>query len=409
MKISPGALSRFTVLELGSTIAGPFCGRLLADFGAYVIKVEDTSGDIIRTMGESFNGKSLYAASLLRNKSTVSVDMRTTEGRLVVKRLASQCDVLIENFRPGTIEKWGLGYDELVKENPKLVMVRISGFGQSGPYSGWPGYGVISEATSGLRSLTGDPDRPPSRVATALTDYITGLYGAFGALVALLEREMSGQGQIIDAALSESAFSFMEPFIPAYEKLGTVATRAGSKLSGASPNNLFSTGDGDFIHIAAWHDTLFRRFCSVMERPELADDERFKNLPGRVQNSNELDELISVWTNSLSLGVLENKLQGAGIPATRIFTIADIFKDPHYKAREVLVSVPDVPLGGSITLAAPVPRLSRTPGQINHAGRDHGQDTRSVLAEVGGYTIEEIDSLVKLGVVQESKSVPVVQ
>ena len=404
MKISPGALSRFKVLELGSTIAGPFCGRLLADFGAQVIKIEDPSGDVIRTMGESFNGKSLYAASLLRNKSTVSIDLRTTEGRLVVKRLASKCDVLIENFRPGTLEKWGLGYDELAKENPRLVMVRISGFGQSGPYSSWPGYGIISEATSGLRSLTGDPDCPPSRMATALTDYVTGLYGAFGALVALLEREMSGQGQVIDAALSESAFSFMEPFVPAYEKLGVVANRAGSKLPGAAPNNLFTTGDGDFIHIAAWHDTLFRRFCSVMEQPDLANDERFKNLPGRVKHSNELDDLIGAWTGSLPLSVLETRLQEAGIPATRIFTIADIFNDRHYKAREALIAVPDMSLGGSVTLAAPVPKLNRTPGKINHTGRDHRQDTRSVLSELGGFTSVEIDALVKLGVVQESKT-----
>lgn len=392
-------LSRFRVLELGSTIAGPFCARLLADFGAEVIKVEDPGGDVIRSFGESFHGRSLYAASLLRNKRTIAVDLRSEAGRAVVRRLARRCDVVVENFRPGALEAWGLGYDVLSEDNPKLVMVRISGFGQTGPYSTRPGYGVISEAASGLRSITGYPDSPPARIATPLTDYLTGLYGAFGALVALLESTFSGKGQMVDAALSESAFSFMESFVPAYDKLGTVPVRVGSKLPGAAPNNLFTTADGEFIHIAAWHDSLFRRFCVAIGQPKLADDERFRDLPSRAKHSDALDDIVAQWAGTHDLATVQERLVAGDIPASKVFTIADIFRDPHYRARSALVRVPDETIG-DVTLIAPVPKLSRTPGTIVHAGRDLGEDTRAVLADTGGYAEEEIDRLLADGAVR---------
>jgi len=396
MTATRGALSKFRVLELGSTIAGPFCGRLLADFGAQVIKIEDPAGDVIRTMGESVHGRSLYAASILRNKQIVAIDLRTESGRRIVRRLADKCDVVIENFRPGALEKWGLGYEELSQTNPKLVMVRISGFGQTGPYSGRPGYGIISEAASGLRSITGYPDSPPARIATPLTDYITGLYGAFGALVALLECSVSGKGQVVDAALSESALSFMESFIPAYDKLGIVPQRVGSKLPGAAPNNLYTSGDKEFIHIAAWHDTLFRRFCSAMDNASLAEDERFKDLPSRARNSDVLDDIVSAWTGTLDVATIEARLIEAGIPASKVFTIADVFRDPHYRFREALVKVKADQLG-DVTLAAPTPKLSRTPGAIHHVGRAPGQDSRAVLSEIGGFSRAEIDALIAEG------------
>ena len=399
MTPAPGALSRFRVLELGSTIAGPFCGRLLADFGAQVIKVEDPGGDVIRSFGESVHGRSLYAASILRNKKTLAVDLRTAPGRAIVQRLAERSDVLIENFRPGALEKWGLGYDELSKANPRLVMVRISGFGQTGPYSSRPGYGVISEAASGLRGITGYPDAPPARVATPLTDYLTGLYGAFGALVALLEAAVSGRGQVVDAALSESAFSLMESFVPTYDKLGIVPGRVGSKLPGAAPNNLFVSADGEFIHIAAWHDTLFRRFCAAMEQPALADDERFRELPARARNAETLDAIVSDWARSLPLTALEERLARAEIPASKIFSIADIFRDPHYRARQALVKVPAEGLG-EVTLVAPTPKLSRTPGTIEHAGHQTGEDSRAVMAGFGGYTDAEIDAFIAQGAIR---------
>lgn len=391
-------LSDYRVLELGSTVAGPFCGRLLADFGAELIKVEPPEGDPVRTMGKQFRGKSLYAASIFRNKSLICVDLRKDEGRDVVRDLASRSDVVIENFRPGALEKWGLGYEALSAGNPKLVMVRISGFGQSGPYSQRAGYGVIGEAVSGLRHITGDPDRPPARVAVSMTDYITGLYAAFGAVMALLARERTGRGQCIDAALYECAFSFMEPWIPAYEKLRHIATRTGSRLPESTPNNLYPTADGDNIHITAMSDAIFRRLAQAMDEPELAFDPRFATAIARSQNHEPLDEAIATWTSSLPLEALERALERHDVPATRIFTMADIFADPHYRARGSIVDAPDDDLG-SVAMAAVVPALARTPGRVKHAGHRVGQDTRHVLASVLDYPKARIDALESRGAI----------
>lgn len=393
------ALSSFRVLELGSTIAAPFCGRLLADFGAEVIKVEDVAGDTLRVVGESFQGKSLYAASLFRSKSTVAIDLRTEEGRDLIRLLAAECDVLIENFRPGQMEKWGLGYNDISAVNPRLVMLRISGFGQTGPYAQRPGYGVIGEAVSGLRYINGDPDRPPGRMATALTDYITGLYGAFGVLAALHHRKLTGKGQCVDAALYECAFSFMEPYAQNFDKLGTVVERVGSRMPGASPNNLYASGDGQYILIAAFADSVFRRLCEVMERPELADDARFKTSTARNENADEIDDIVAKWAAELPLPDLEERLDAAQVPATRIFNMADIFADPHYKARDMLIPVPDEDLD-TITMAAPVPHLSASPGRAKHAGHRIGQDTRRVLRDVGGLSTNAIETLIEAGIVR---------
>ena len=389
---SSGPLAGYRVLELGSTVAGPFCGRLFADFGAEVIKIEPPEGDPVRSMGTRYRGKSLYAASIFRGKKLLSVDLRQAEGRDIVRRLATVSDFLIENFRPGTLEGWGLGYDELAALNPRLIMVRISGYGQSGPYKARPGYGVICEAVSGLRHLTGDPDRPPGRIATSTTDYITGLYGAFGAMLALEVRHRTGKGQVVDAALYEGAFSFMEPHVPAFEKLGVVAMRAGSRLPGNSPNNLYPTADHQYIHIAAASDAVFRRVASVIGRPELAEDPRFRTAVERARNEDALDEAIAAWTRGRNCQDLEQALNEAGVPAARIYTVSDIFSDPHYAAREMLASVPDDDFG-TITVPAVVPKLTATPGNITHAGRHVGQDTREVLRDVAGYSNEEIDAL----------------
>lgn len=387
-----GPLVGYRVLELGSTVAGPFCGRLLADFGAEVIKVEPAEGDAVRTMGKRFQDKSLYAASILRNKSLVAIDLRSSAGQALIKKLVTKCDIVVENFRPGGLEKWGLGYDQLSQINPGLIMVRISGFGQTGPYRMRPGYGVIGEAISGLRHLTGDPDRAPTRVAISLTDYITGLYAAFGAMLALLSRGKSGKGQYVDAALYECAFSFMEPHIPAYEKLGLIANRAGSRLPDSTPNNLYPTGDGSFIHITAMGDSVFRRLANVMNRPELADDERYATAISRSEHDQEVDAIIAEWTRAHGIASLEDMLGAANVPATRIFTIADIFADPHFKAREMLVDVPDDQFG-SVTMAAVVPKLSDTPGGLRRSGGVVGRDTRSILRELAGMSDAEIDHL----------------
>jgi crotonobetainyl-CoA:carnitine CoA-transferase CaiB-like acyl-CoA transferase len=393
-----GPLSGFRVLEMGSTVAGPFCGRLLADFGAEVIKIEPPEGDPVRTMGKRFHGRSLYAASIFRNKSLISLDLRKDDGRRLAADLAACSDVLIENFRPGSLEKWGLGYAHLAQRNPGLVMVRISGFGQDGPYSQRAGYGVIGEAVSGLRHLTGDPDRPPARVAVSMTDYITGLYGAFGAALALLARGRTGRGQVIDAALYECAFSFMEPWIPAFEKTGHIASRCGSRLPESTPNNLYPTGDASFIHITAMGDAVFRRLAAAMEQPDLAADPRFATATARSANHEDIDDIIARWTSASPLAYLEQVLEAAGVPATRIYTIADIFGDPHYRARGAIVRAADEELG-TVAMANVVPRLSATPGAVRHAGHRVGADTRRVLQERLGLSAETLDSLEAAGVI----------
>ncbi len=393
-----GPLAGIRVLEMGSTVAGPFCGRLLADFGAEVIKVEPPEGDPVRTMGKRFHGKSLYAASMFRNKALISLDLRKTEGRELARELAMKSDVVVENFRPGGLERWGLGYADLSKLNPKLVMVRISGFGQTGPYNQRAGYGVIGEAVSGLRHLTGDPDRPPGRVAVSMTDYITGLYAALGATMALFARDRTGRGQYIDAALYECAFSFMEPWIPAYQKLGHVANRTGSRLAESTPNNLYPTGDRQYIHITAMADGVFRRLVEAMGQPGLVTDARFASPTARSEHHEDIDDEIARWTTTRPLAELEKILAAADVPATRIFTIADIFADPHYQARGSIVEAPDPDLGG-VAMAQVVPRLSETPGRIRHAGHLVGEDTRAVLKDVLGYSDARIGELAGSGII----------
>lgn len=400
--LKTGPLSGCRVLELGAIIAGPFCGRLLADFGAEVVKVEPAEGDGLRSTGKRVKGKSLYAASLLRNKKLLSIDLRTKDGQDIIKRLVPQFDIVIENFRPGNLEKWGLGYDALAQLHPGIIMVRISGYGQTGPYSPRPGYGVIAEAMSGLRHLTGDPDRPPARVGVPLTDYITGLYAAFGAMMALHHRDRTGEGQCIDAALYECAFSFVERCVPEFEKLGIVANRTGSALAGVSPNNLYRTNDGRYIHITGSYDAIFKRLAVAIGQPALVSDDRFKTTTDRARNAEAIDGILATWVAQYSLIDIERKLRDADVPASRIYTIADIFEDPHYRDREMLVTVPDDDLG-SVTLAAPVPKLSRTPGVVRKSGGRVGQDTHDVLMQLGGYSREEIESLERAHVIHGAK------
>lgn len=371
-----GPLKGVRVIELGSTVAGPFCARLMADFGADVIKVEQPEGDAVRSMGTRRDGRSLYGASIFRNKRLVSINMREEQGRELVRRLCLGADIVVENFRPGTLERWGLGYEDLSKENPGLVLVRISGFGQTGPYSSRSGYGVVGEAVSGLREITGDPDRPPPRVATSLTDYITGLYGAFGAMMALVERDRTGKGQVVDSALYESAFSFMEPHVPAFQQLGLVAQRAGSRLPGNTPNSIYPTSDKRFVVIAAASDPVFKRLATVIGKPELGEDPRFATAVARAENEDDCDALITDWTRSKTVEQIENDLLAANVPAARIYTMEDIFDDPHYRDRGMLVDVEDENLG-DVTLPGVVPKLSGSPGSIWRAGAQCGEIGRA--------------------------------
>jgi crotonobetainyl-CoA:carnitine CoA-transferase CaiB-like acyl-CoA transferase len=391
-----GPLTGFRLLELGSTVAGPFCGRLLADFGAEVIKVEPPEGDPVRTMGKHVNGKSLYAATILRNKQLISLDLRQQAARDVVRRLASRCDVVVENFRPGTLEKWGIGYEQLRQDNPGLVMVRISGFGQTGPYRERPGYGFLGDAVGGMLHINGYPDRPPVRAAVPVTDMVTALYGALGATMALLSRGRTGQGQVVDAALYESAFSLMESHVPAFEKLGHVAMRAGTHLPGSTPNSLYPTADGGFIAMAASSDAVFRRLAQVMGQAELANDPRFATGLARVENEEVLDGIIAEWTGGFELGELAQLLQTQDVPGARVFTMADIFRDPHFAARGTIIHAPDKDLG-TVAMPAPAPRLSATPGLVRHAGGVVGEDTVQVLSTLGEFSADEIAQLLQSG------------
>jgi crotonobetainyl-CoA:carnitine CoA-transferase CaiB-like acyl-CoA transferase len=371
---------------------------MLADFGAEVIKVEVPEGDPVRGMGKRIDGKSLYASSIFRNKRMISINLRTQEGRDLIRRLVSHCDILIENFRPGTMARWGLDYENLSVLNPKLVMVQISGFGQDGPYSQRGGYGVIGEAMSGMRHITGDPDRPPARVSVSLTDYITGLHGAYGAVLALMEAQRTGKGQVVDAALYESAFNFMEPYIPAYEKLGFIANRTGSKLPNSTPNNLYCCADGRYIHITAMSDPAWRRLCEAMGRLDLLEDEQFTTLLRRNERADVVDAEIGAWTGARSLEEVEEALHAAGVPCSRIYTMADIFEDPHYKARGMLIDVPDDALG-SVKVAEVVPKLSETPGGVHQAGGQPGVHTRVVLKNLLALDDAAIDTLAAAGAV----------
>jgi crotonobetainyl-CoA:carnitine CoA-transferase CaiB-like acyl-CoA transferase len=404
-EVRDGPLSGYRVLEVGSTVAGPFCGRLFADFGADVIKVEVPEGDLARSMGKRQKGKSLYAATIFRGKRIVAINLRTEEGRGLIRKLVAKCDFMIENFRPGTIEAWGLGYDVLARINPGLILVRISGFGQTGPHRLRPGYGIIGEAMSGLREITGDPDRPPARASVSLTDYITGLYAAFGAMMALQARHKTGKGQIVDAALYEGAFSFIEPHVPAYSNLGLVATRTGSRLPDNVPNNLYKTGDGRYIHITAVSDPLFRDLCRLIGRPELAQDERFATAAARSPHADAIDAIIAEWIGARTLEEAEKALIDAAIPASRIYTMTDIFKDPHFRERGMLLEMPDPDLG-AVTVPGVVPRLTATPGRVRWLGRGIGKDTRAVLSELAGLTADEIARLAAAKVIHLGEATP---
>ncbi len=393
-----GPLAGTTVLELCSTIAGPACARLLADFGAKVIKVEPPGGDSMRSMGKHVGDVSLYAATLLRNKQAITIDMKTKRGRELVRALAERADVLVENYRPGVLERLGLGYEALSKTNPGLVMVRISGYGQTGPYSQRPGYGAICEAVAGVRHMTGDPDRPPARVALATTDYLTATYAAFGASMALLARQRTGRGQVVDVALYETAFSQMEAYVGAFEKLGYVPKRVGPNLPTMAPNSLYPTADASFVLIAANSDPTFKRLIDVMGQPELLDDARFCSIRARGTHLDACNGVVAAWTRRHAGEAIEALLVAAEVPVSRVYTIADIYQDPHYKARDMLLKVPHPALGHT-TQHGIVPKLSDTPGKVVRSGPDYGQDTRAVLKAELGLADDEIEHLIAQGVV----------
>ena len=384
----PGPLAGLKVLELGQMIAGPFCGKTLADFGAEVIKVEPPgTGDPLRGWRMLHEGTSVWWQVQSRNKRSVVLDLRTDEGRADVRRLAAEADVLIENFKPGTMEKWGLGYEVLAADNPGLVMLRISGYGQTGPYRDLPGFAVVAEAMGGLRHLMGEPGRPPVRAGVSLGDTLAALHGTIGVLLALQARTKSvspdapkGRGQVVDVALYEAVFNCMESLLPEYSAFGAVRQPAGSALPGIAPSNAYRCADGQVV-IGGNGDSIYKRLMHAIGRADLAEDPALAGNSGRARRADELDAAITAWTVQRPVDEVVRVMQAASVPAGRIYTVADIAADPHYQARGMLQTITTA---DGLTLQVPgvCPQLSATPGAIRSLAPALGEHTEAVLAEL---------------------------
>lgn len=394
-----GPLADIKVLELGQLIAGPFCTRLLAEFGAQVIKIESPDGgDPLRQWRKLYEGKSLWWLLQARNKQSVTINLKTTQGQEIVRRLAQDADVVVENFRPGTMEKWGLGYEDLSRENPGLVMVRLSGYGQTGPNRDKPGFGAIAEAMGGLRHVTGYPDRPPVRVGISLGDAVASLYGVIGALMALRNRDSNGgRGQVVDVALYEAVFSLMESLLPEYDVHGFVRERSGASLPGIAPSGTYTTRDGKYVVIGANGDSIFRRMMTAIGRDDLAHDPQLARNDGRALRGDELDEAIGVWCAAHDLEEVLAVLDAADVPSGKIFDVADIVNDLHYRARGMIEEA-KLPDGKPFKIPGVVPKLSDTPGGTRWLGPDLGEHTQSVLSALG-YDDDRIQELRTKGVV----------
>ena len=396
---SPLALFNLRVIELGQLIAGPFAAKTLADFGADVIKIEPpTTGDPLRKWRLLKDGTSVWWQIQSRNKRSIALDLKQAEAQDIVRQLVKDADVLIENFRPGAMEGWGLGPDELLAINPKLIMLRISGYGQTGPYRDKPGFGVVAEAMSGLRHLTAEPGRVPVRVGVSIGDTLASLHGVIGILLALHERHTSGKGQVIDVALYEAVFNCMESLLPEFSAFGAVREAAGSALPGIAPSNAYKCQDGGYVLIAGNGDSIFKRLMQTMGRDDLGLDAGLADNAGRVQRVEEIDAAIGAWTATLSVAQVLELLDAASVPAGRIYNVADIAADPHYQARDMILQT--VMADGS-TLALPgiVPKLSRTPGAHRRNAPEIGQDTDAVLQDIG-LSAAQIQALKDRGIVQ---------
>ena len=386
-----GALGDIRVIELGQLIAGPFCGQLLGDMGADVIKVEPPqTGDPMRDWGHGEH--KLWWEVVGRNKRSVSANLRIPEGQDIVRRLAAQADILIENFKPGTMEKWGLGPAVLHAINPRLIIVRVSGYGQTGPYAGRAGFGGIGEAMGGWRAIVGDPDRPPSRMGVSIGDSLAATYGCMGALAALHARERTGKGQVVDSALYEAVLQVMESLVPEYVVGGHVRKRSGSILEGIAPSNVYRCSDGEYL-IGANQDAVFARLCAAMGQPELATDERYATHLARGQHQTELDDRIAAWTATHTVDEVEALMVEYSVPAGRIFGAKDMLEDPHFAARKSLVEV-DSPRWGKFAMQNSFPRLSDTPSSIRRlAPATVGADNAEVYRDLLGLDAADLDRL----------------
>ncbi|SOZ16947.1 putative caiB/baiF CoA-transferase family protein [Cupriavidus taiwanensis] len=377
-------LEGIRVLELGQLIAGPFAAKTLADFGAHIIKVEPPGqGDPLRKWRMLHEGTSVWWEAQSRNKESVCIDLRQPEGQALVRKLAAEADVLIENFRPGTMEKWGLGWDVLHADNPRLIMLRVSGYGQTGPKKDEPGFAAVAEAMAGLRYLTGEPGRAPVRAGLSLGDTIAGLHGAMGVLLALYQRDArGGEGQVIDVALYESLFNLSESLLPEYSAFGAVRQPAGGALPGIAPSNAYPCASGEYVLVAANGDAIFKRMMLAIGRADLADDPALERNDGRVARVDEIDAAIADWTRTQTVESALAVLRDAQVPSGRIYTVKDIAEDPHYRARGVIESVTSA---GGLTVEVPgvVPKLSASPGAIHDRAPALGEHTDAVLRQAG--------------------------
>ena len=390
-------LAKLKVVEMGQLIAGPFAAKTLADFGADVIKIEPPKvGDALRKWRLLKDGTSIWWQVQSRNKRSLSLDLREAEAQDIVRTLLKEVDVLIENFRPGTLEGWGLDPEKLLELNPKLIVLRISGYGQTGPYRDKPGFGVVAEAMGGLRHLTAEPGRVPVRVGISIGDTLASLHGVIGILLALQERHNSGKGQIIDIALYEAVFNCMESLLPEYSAFGEVRQAAGSAMPGIAPTNAYQCADGGYVLVAGNGDSIFKRLMTVIGRDDLGNDPQLENNDGRVKRVAELDQVIGEWAKTVSTDKALEILDSVAVPAGRIYTVADIAKDPHYKARENIQTI-QMQDGTKVDVPGVIPKLSRTPGSIKTLAPDIGQNTDEILKSIG-LSNDQVASLKERGI-----------
>lgn len=393
-------LDDLRVVEFGQLLAGPFCGQLLGDFGAEVIKVEDPRhGDPMRQWGrEKPHGKSLWWPVVARNKQSVTLNLRDPEGQAMARRLLDTADVLVENFRPGTLERWGLAPETLWETNPGLIVTRVTGYGQTGPYAPRAGFGSVGEAMGGIRYVMGDPDTPPVRAGISLGDSLAATFACLGTLVALHARSRTGRGQVVDSAIYEAVLAFMESLVPEWAVAGYQRERTGATLPNIAPSNVYPSADGDLVLIAANQDSVFGRLAEAMGRPELAADERYATHGGRGANMVELDDLIAAWTATNDAAPLLELLHGAGVPAGRIFRAKDMLEDPHFAAREAIVRITHRDFG-EIPMQNVAPKLSSTPGTVRTAGPELGEHNDTVWGGLLGVAPDDLRRLKDNGVI----------
>jgi formyl-CoA transferase len=395
-------LNGIKVLEMGQLIAGPFAAKTLADFGAEVIKVETpVTGDALRKWRLLKDGTSVWWQVQSRNKKSISLDLKTPQAQEIIRTLILECDVLIENFRPGTLEEWGLDPKDLLTINPRLIILRVSGYGQTGPYRDRPGFGVVAEAMGGLRHLTAEPGRVPVRVGVSIGDTLAALHGVIGILMALHERHQSGLGQVIDIALYEAVFNCMESLLPEYSAFGEVRQAAGSALPGIAPSNAYLCKDGAYVLIAGNGDSIFKRLMTAIGHTAMANNPEFSDNTGRVKHIVQIDDAIGAWALLHNVDEVLKVLEQAKVPAGKIYTAADIAQDPHFRARDMIISQIDTH-GDELLVPGIVPKLSRTPGGLKRVAPEIGQDNEEVLRSIG-LTQEQINTLYQLGIVWSKK------